>query len=76
MYRCINRQVNLKEDNYNKKIIPYKKGNTKIFWGFTSITSDINMIYNLNGKKKILKMEQFLHYMEIFMVMILLYSML
>ena len=52
MYRCINRQVNLKEDIYNKKIIPYKKGNTKIFWGFTSITSDINMTYDLNGKKK------------------------
>ena len=39
MYRCINKKVYLKENYFNKKIIPYSKGNTKIFYGFTSITS-------------------------------------
>ena len=31
MYRCINKKVSLSEDIFNKNIIPYRKGNTKIF---------------------------------------------
>ena len=51
MYRCINRYVNLKEDFFNKKIIPYQKGVKKTFYGFTSISTKINTTYNLKGKQ-------------------------
>ena len=36
LYRCIRRQVSLSKDKYNKKLIPYEIGNTKILWAFTS----------------------------------------
>ena len=52
MYRCINRQVDLKKDYFDKKIIPYQKGVQKTFYGFISITSKVDLSYNLNGKKK------------------------
>jgi hypothetical protein len=52
MYRCINRYINIKEDLFNKKIIPYQKGVKKTFYGFTSISTKENTIYYLNGKQK------------------------
>ena len=52
MYRCINKQLNLKEDFFNKKIVPYQKGIKKCFYGFISITSELNMNYNLEKLKK------------------------
>ena len=36
LYRCINRQVSLTEDPNNKKLVPYKIGNFKTLWAFTS----------------------------------------
>ena len=36
LYRCINCKVGLSEDPFNEKYVPYKEGNTKTFWGFTS----------------------------------------
>ena len=55
MYRCINKKVNLDEDYFNKDIVPYRKGNKKIFWGFTSITSRVNMNYKYKGKNKVIE---------------------
>ena len=55
MYRCINMQVDLKEDYFNQKIIPYQKGVQKTFYGFISITSKVDLTYNLNGKKEEIK---------------------
>jgi hypothetical protein len=49
MFRCINKKVNLDEDYLNNNIISYRKGNTKTFWGFTSITSSVNMTYKYKG---------------------------
>ena len=36
LYRCITHKVSLTDDPFNKNYIPYKIGNTKTFWGFTS----------------------------------------
>ena len=52
MYRCINKKVNLNKDNSNNYMISYLKGNIKVFWGFTSITSNVNMNYKYKGKVK------------------------
>ena len=52
MYRCINQCVKLKEDYFDKAIIPYQKGVNKTFYGFTSITTKICTSYNLNGKQQ------------------------
>ena len=46
LYRCITTKVNLSEDPFNEKYIPYKNGKTKIFWGFTSTSSNVKMTYN------------------------------
>ena len=51
MYRCINKYVNLKKNYFNEKIIPYKRGNSKTFYGFTSITPSVNKTLYSNGKK-------------------------
>ena len=55
MFRCINKKININEDSYKKKAIKYKQGNKKTFWGFTSITSELNLKYYSKGKKKDLK---------------------
>ena len=52
MYRCINKYVNLKKNYFNEKIIPYKRGNSKTFYGFTSITPSVNKTFYSNGKKR------------------------
>ena len=55
MFRCINKKINLNEDFLRSNSIEYKKGNKKTFWGFTSITSKLNLKYYTKGKKKDLK---------------------
>ena len=55
MFRCINKKIILEEDLFKKNIIKYKQGNKKIFWGFTSISSEINLKYYSKGKRKELK---------------------
>ena len=57
MYRCIMSHVKIKEDNLNKKIMPYNKNDIKIFWGFTSITSKEckNKYYIVKEKTKEIK---------------------
>ena len=52
MYRCINKQINIKKDFFNERIIPYKKGAVKTFCGFLSITSKEDMTNDLKGKIK------------------------
>ena len=46
LYRCITHKVSLDEDPKNKKFVPYKEGNKKTFWGFTSTSSNSNAIYS------------------------------
>ena len=54
LYRCITNKVNLSEDPFNKKYIPYKVGNIKTFWGFTSTSENVKMTYNfLKEEEKI-----------------------
>ena len=53
MFRCINKKINLNEDFFKKNVIKYKQGNKKTFWGFTSISSELNLKYYSKGKKKI-----------------------
>ena len=55
MFRCINKKINLNEDFFKKNAIKYKQGNKKTFWGFTSISSELNLKYYSNGKKKDIK---------------------
>ena len=52
MYRCINKQINLKKDLFDERIVPYDKGAVKTFYGFLSITSREDMTYDLKGKRK------------------------
>ena len=55
MFRCINRKINLNEYSFKRKEIKYKKGNNKIFWGFTSISNKVNVKYFSKGIEKDLK---------------------
>ena len=45
-FRYINTKINLNNDEFNKKKIPYIIGNTKTFWGLTSSPPDIKMTYD------------------------------
>ena len=49
LYKCIDKQVLLKNFGNNKRII-YKRGINKIFWGFTSFTSFIKKSYHIGEK--------------------------
>ncbi len=40
LYRCIRAHVNIDDDTNNNKIVPYKEGNIKTFWAFTSTSLD------------------------------------
>ena len=40
LYRCINTKVELRYDPFDKKKIPYLKGNEKIFWSFSSASTN------------------------------------
>ena len=59
LYRCITRHVKTEDEDSTKKItedsttnkkIPYIKGKTKIFWGFTSTSPDIKLTYSFLKK--------------------------
>lgn len=55
LYRAIPLKVQIKEDPFNENFVPYKKGNEKIFWGFTSAVSNQKESYNFlggHGEKK------------------------
>ena len=45
LYRCITHKVNLNKDPFNDKLIPYIIGNKKMFWGFTSTSSNPKVTY-------------------------------
>ena len=53
LYRCLTCKVNLSENN--KEIVPYKIGNKKTFWGFTSTAPDPNMTYSFLKAKEQMK---------------------
>ena len=55
LYRFISAKANLYPDPFNDKVIPYLKGNTKTFWGFTSTSENISMTYNFLGSQKEIK---------------------
>ena len=50
LYRCINNKVSLSENPFNPKYIPYKKGNIKTFWGFTSTSTNPYDTFNFLNK--------------------------
>jgi len=52
LHRCISFKVNLMIDPFNENLIPYIRGNTKTFWGFTSTSPNPKTSYNFLGKKK------------------------
>ena len=39
----------------NEKLVPYKAGNRKTFWGFTSTSPDPKMTYSFLKKEKKMK---------------------
>ena len=45
LYKFIQREIKINEDDSNKNIIPYQKGITKTFWGFTSVNLSQNIEY-------------------------------
>ena len=55
LYRCIDFKVNLMIDPFNINLVPYIRGNTKTFWGFTSTSPNVKMTYNFLGKRKDIK---------------------
>ena len=55
LHRCISFKVNLMIDPFNKNLMPYIRGNTKTFWGFTSTSPNPKTSFNFLGKKKDIK---------------------
>ena len=55
MYRCVNKNIKLNDNYFDKKIEPYIRGAVKTFWGFTSISSNLNKKYNLKEKENEIK---------------------
>ena len=52
LYRCLTNKVSLENDPNNEKWVPYKQGNQKTFWGFTSTSPNIKTSLNfLKGEK-------------------------
>jgi len=49
LFRCISCKVKLEKDPNNNKYIPYKQGNQKIFWPFTSTSDDEKLSENFLG---------------------------
>ena len=54
LFKYIDRHLNLKETYFNQNEIIYKKGITKIFWGFASFSPSIKKSYFIDGKEKII----------------------
>ena len=59
LYRCIDAKVNV--DPKSKNPVPYIKGNTKTFWGFTSTSTSIISSYEFLGEKKDFKCGTIFH---------------
>ena len=52
LYRCLTVHVSLVDDEKKKDVVPYKIGNIKTFWGFTSTSPDPNLTYTfLKGEQ-------------------------
>lgn len=49
LYRCINCHVKLEKDPNNPNYVPYKIGNYKVFWAFTSTSDDEDIAENFLG---------------------------
>ena len=49
LFRCISSKVKLEKDPNNTKYIPYKEGNNKTFWAFTSTSYDETIAENFLG---------------------------
>ena len=52
LYRCISTQVELNYDSFNKSKIPYLRGETKIFWAFSSASNNPQKSYNFLGTRE------------------------
>ena len=52
LFRCISNKVKLEKDPNNPKYVPYKNGNNKVFWAFTSTSDSEKVAENFldNGK--------------------------
>lgn len=52
LFRCISNNVKLEKDPNNPKYVPYKNGNNKVFWAFTSTSDNERVAENFldNGK--------------------------
>ena len=46
LYRCINTKVEINNNIFKPKLIPYMMGNKKTFWSFTSTSPDVITTYN------------------------------
>ena len=46
LYRCINTKVEINNNIFKPKLIPYMMGNKKTFWSFTSTSPDVMTTYN------------------------------
>ena len=55
LYRCITHKVGLDNGTPNDNYIPYKIGNIKIFWGFTSTSTNIKTSYGFLKKEEKIK---------------------
>ena len=52
LYRVIGTKININEDRFNPKLVPYIEGNTKTFWGFTSTSPNAKTAYEFfNGEE-------------------------
>ena len=49
LYRCISTKVELNKDSFDKNKIPYLRGETKIFWAFSSASKYPQESYNFLG---------------------------
>jgi len=52
LYRSIGTKVNINEDRFNPKLVPYIEGNTKTFWGFTSTSPNARTTYDFLNKQQ------------------------
>ena len=51
LYRCIDTQVDLVKNIFNKNKIPFSRGKIKTFWGFSSVTSQIRRTLSIDNEK-------------------------
>ena len=61
LYRCIPCKVPLEKDPDKKEYIPYKEGNKKTFWAFTSTSENSKIAEHFLNKAEGKKVEQYLN---------------